>query len=39
MPYEECYTLLDEEGHLYQKHGSIVIPILGIRKGKMSQRC
>lgn len=28
MPYEDRYSILDEAGRLYQKHGSAVIPTL-----------
>lgn len=34
MPYEDHYALLDEDSHLYQKHGSSVIPALASAERK-----
>jgi len=39
MPYEECYSLLDEKSRLYQKHGSTVIPPFANIENKNAQRC
>ena len=39
MPYEECYSLLDEKARLYQKHGSTVIPSFANIENKNAQRC
>lgn len=35
MPYEDRYELLDKEARLYQKDGSSVIPIFGLRNGRI----
>ena len=39
MPYEDCYTVLDEKSRLYQKHGSSLIPNDANMERKDEQRC